>query len=227
MHTQRAPLSSAPDRPLRQRILSVFLLQVLGMCLPFLQLGCTIRQGTGGTSDSDTPGQLPNNDYCQAVAEASWDTAWSTLEQELLLAINTVRAEGTTCGKRGTFAPTHAVSWSGSLTCAARVHAEDMGERDYFDHNSPEGETVSDRISSAGYSASSYGEILTAGHSTAASALDTWLESNDHCALLMEPAFTEAGVGWYSAAGSTYGTYQDVTFGTPKSGGNRNAPQGP
>lgn len=43
-----------------------------------------------------------------------------------------------------------------ALTEAARAHSEDMIEKDYFAHTTPDGETLGDRLKSFGYTPEGY-----------------------------------------------------------------------
>ena len=47
-----------------------------------------------------------------------------------------------------------------TLLSVARAHSQDMIDRDYFDHDTPEGVTASQRIANAGYSAIAAGENI-------------------------------------------------------------------
>ncbi len=57
------------------------------------------------------------------------------------------------------------------LIQAARDHAQDMNDRAYFSHYTPEGLGPGERMSNAGFAWTSYGESIAAGYSTPESAL--------------------------------------------------------
>ena len=80
--------------------------------------------------------------------------------------------------------------------CAARRHSQDMGERQYFDHINPDGEDPGDRLSSAGYVASTWGENIAFGYPDAESVVAGWMQSDGHCANILRPNFTEIGIGY-------------------------------
>jgi len=90
----------------------------------------------------------------------------------------------------------------GDLMQAARGHSRDMTRRNYFDHTSPGGETVGDRVRDAGYGRPGdgwrVGENLGwgTGRRAAPNALvDAWLNSPPHKKNMLNGAFREVGVG--------------------------------
>jgi uncharacterized protein YkwD len=99
------------------------------------------------------------------------------------------------------------------LTAAARGHSQDMAQRNYFDHNTPEGVTPWTRITNAGYHFSTAAENIAEGQTTPASVMDAWMNSPGHRANILNCALRNIGVGLaYNAKHTPYWT-QD--FGTP------------
>lgn len=143
------------------------------------------------------------------------DRAASADELEILRLTNEARARGATCGTVPQ-APAPALRWNDQLAHAARNHALDLGKRRYFDHTTPEGVKFSDRITGAGYVWRTAGENIAAGQPSPAAVVDAWLRSPGHCTNLMNPAFTEMGVGGVRVDGSPYGLYWGQNFGTPR-----------
>ena len=91
---------------------------------------------------------------------------------------------------------------NGRLSEAATRHASDMVRRDYFSHDSANGQSFVDRIKRTGYlqSASSWyvGENLAWGageRSTARSQLRAWMNSPGHRANILNRRFREVGIG--------------------------------
>jgi uncharacterized protein YkwD len=90
---------------------------------------------------------------------------------------------------------------NGLLAQAAQQHSEDMVRRSYFEHTSPDGVTVQDRIRATGYanrgSASTGENILWAiGKKASPSAIvDKWMHSPPHRADILRRSFTEIGIG--------------------------------
>ncbi|SEJ02453.1 Uncharacterized conserved protein YkwD, contains CAP (CSP/antigen 5/PR1) domain [Deinococcus reticulitermitis] len=136
-------------------------------------------------------------------------------ELEVLRLTNEVRARGATCGSAA-YPPAPALTWNDRLAHAARNHSLDLGRRAYFDHISPEGVGFSERITRAGYVWRTAGENIAAGYATAQTVVENWVRSPGHCANLMNPAFTELGVGAAQVAGSPYRTYWTQNFGAPR-----------
>ena len=104
------------------------------------------------------------------------------------------------------------------LDRAAGGHSQDMVRRDFFDHTSPGGSTVGDRIKEAGYlsGARSYafGENIawgTGSLGTPLSIVRSWMKSPGHRANILNARFAELGVGVAIGApgqddGATYTT---------------------
>ncbi|MFJ4438170.1 sigma-70 family RNA polymerase sigma factor [Streptomyces sp. NPDC088923] len=103
------------------------------------------------------------------------------------------------------------VSGDSQLDAAARAHSEDMAARDFFEHTNPDGEGPGDRITSAGYRWSSYGENIARGQQTPESVMNSWMNSPPHRANILNCAFKDLGVGVLQGSGGPWWT-QD--FGT-------------
>ncbi|MEM9557422.1 MAG: CAP domain-containing protein [Acidobacteriota bacterium] len=82
-----------------------------------------------------------------------------------------------------------------ALELAAQQHAEDMARRDYFAHQSPEGDDVLERATGAGYRPRLVAENLASGQMSAAEAVDGWLKSPGHRRNLLDRRAEELGVG--------------------------------
>ena len=86
----------------------------------------------------------------------------------------------------------------GALRAAAVAHSLDMARRDYFEHDTPEGVKPWMRIARTGYRSSLVGENLAWGEgakSTPAHALKLWMASPGHRENLLEPRYTQVGIG--------------------------------
>ncbi len=115
----------------------------------------------------------------------------------------------------GRFGPAAPLTLEPHLHCAARAHAMDMAERDFFDHTNPDGEDPFARMAKAGYTDwASAAENIAAGLSDPAATVQGWLDSDGHCANMLNPQFRDFGVGFYEGAGQ-YNFYWTQTFGAP------------
>ncbi|MDP9376313.1 MAG: CAP domain-containing protein [Actinomycetota bacterium] len=85
-----------------------------------------------------------------------------------------------------------------ALEEAAIEHSIDMARRDYFEHNTPEGVQPWMRIAKTGYRASLVGENLAWGErekGTAGNALQLWLDSPGHRRNMLDPRYSQIGIG--------------------------------
>lgn len=141
-------------------------------------------------------GQVPNSTACSAAS--SWSATWSGFEDEVLRLSNQYRTAGASCG--GTpYAAAPALRMNPALRCAARLHSRDMQLRNFFSHTNPDGVTFDKRITAAGYSWRTVGENIAAGYQTPTAVVQGWMQSTGHCQNIMNPAFTEIGVGFYDS----------------------------
>lgn len=103
------------------------------------------------------------------------------------------------------------------LERAAQRHSQDMLVRDFFAHVNPDGEDPGDRITQAGYEWGSYGENIAAGYRTPRLAMEGWMQSEGHCENVLNPGFTELGVGITALAATLAGGLGTWTqnFGRP------------
>lgn len=87
------------------------------------------------------------------------------------------------------------------LTRAARSHSREMVEKDYFSHNSYDGESVGARLGRFGFDGSVHGENIARGYGAPAGAVPTferWMTSADHRANILDGRFRRVGVGTYT-----------------------------
>jgi len=107
-----------------------------------------------------------------------------------------------------------------ALTKAARAHSQDMLDRDYSSHTSPDGETVKQRLerfgyTSKGYSYYAHGENIAWGlgttHATADYLFKWWMRSKGHRKNILKDSFREVGIGVKTG---TYKTYTNTKMGT-------------
>jgi hypothetical protein len=115
------------------------------------------------------------------------------------------------------------------LARVARQRAQDMGERNYFDHTDPDGLGANTLVTRAAYSlpdfydhspAGNNIESIGAGYHTSAAAWAGWMNSAGHRTHLLglQPFYadqTEYGVGYAYVPGSEYGHYWVVLIAKP------------
>jgi uncharacterized protein YkwD len=101
------------------------------------------------------------------------------------------------------------------LTSASVEHSQDMVRRRYFEHTSPDGRTVGDRLRAVGYArgvSASAGENIAYGvgvESTPTSIVKAWMHSPGHRADILRASFTEIGIGVAFGAPEVPATRQD------------------
>lgn len=81
------------------------------------------------------------------------------------------------------------------LNNAAQAKANDMASRDYWSHNTPEGDAPWVFISNADYDYKTAGENLAYGFDSSTEAVIGWMNSPGHKANIMNTGYTEVGFG--------------------------------
>ncbi len=125
----------------------------------------------------------------------------------MLAAVNTLRQTGCTCGDKQ-MPPAEPLRWNELLARAARAHAADMSNGQFFSHTGSDGSSVAIRASKAGYKWSWIGENIAIGYSTISEVVDGWRSSPGHCRNMMNPYFYEMGAArngayWVQVFGSS------------------------
>lgn len=148
------------------------------------------RTGTPGTA---TPGvQKPSTTAPSAPTQDAAGTGVMTAEERRILEL--CNAERAKVG-----AP--ALKANNDLTKLARMKSKDMIDKDYFAHQSPTYGSPFDMMRNHGISYMYAGENL-AQNTTADKAFQAWMNSEGHKKNIMNPQFTELGVGIASMDGS-------------------------
>ena len=88
-----------------------------------------------------------------------------------------------------------------ALSKVAHAKAQDMKDKNYFDHNSPTYGSPFDMMKSFGISYKSAGENIAMGQTTPEQVVQAWMESPGHRENIMNSSFTHIGVG-YVASGN-------------------------
>ena len=84
------------------------------------------------------------------------------------------------------------------LSRVARYKSEDMKDKGYFAHNSPTYGTPFQMMKSFGISYRTAGENIARGQITPEAVVNAWMNSSGHRANILNPSFTEIGVGYAS-----------------------------
>ncbi len=111
-------------------------------------------------------------------------TPSSTFEQEVVNLVNEARAQSG-------LAP---LAYDPLLGGLAESHSEDMLQRDFFSHTTPDGVTFGNRVRQAEIPGAA-AENIGAGYATPQAAVTGWLNSPGHRANILNPNFTKIGVG--------------------------------
>lgn len=107
-----------------------------------------------------------------------------------------------------------ALAKNDTLEAQAVQYACELIQDDFFDHVNPQtGSHLRDRTVEFGYDYWVIGENLAAGQRSPVEVVQAWLESPCHRENIMNPAFTELGIG--VRVGGDYGYYWVQEFGRP------------
>lgn len=159
------------------------LVPVLAACVC---LSCAVLERVVSLPTASSRSEGPQTDTPPAPPPTSSELR--QLERETIEAVNRVRAQHDAA----------ALDERAVLTDVARAHSQDMARRGYFSHRSPEGDDVVDRVRARGISYRKLGENIQQNRGyedPVRTAIDSWLHSSGHRQILLDPAFTETGVG--------------------------------
>jgi uncharacterized protein YkwD len=85
--------------------------------------------------------------------------------------------------------------WCPLLAQVATKHSQDMVDRQFFDHDNPDGVTPDEREKNAGYDYTLSGENIAVGQRTVREVMVAWMDSPGHRANILTPEFTHFGSG--------------------------------
>jgi uncharacterized protein YkwD len=129
-----------------------------------------------------------------ADVEDAWPAEWARWEEEVLKLVNARRAEGAVCGgKKMASAPP--LARNEKLQRAARRHSIDMRKNNFMSHTSSDGRSPLDRTHAEGYVGMGGGENVARSYEPQR-VMQRWMSSPGHCKNIMEPKFTDLGVGF-------------------------------
>ena len=151
------------------------------------------NNNNGSVSSGNTDNELNQDSSNDNINEKNEEV--SSPAEEVLELVNAERA------KQG-IAP---LTLSNELTNVANLKAKDMADNDYFNHDSPTYGSPFQLFSLFGISFMYAGENICAGAGTAQAAMNAWMNSPGHRANILNPNYTQLGVGY--ATGGSYGSY--------------------
>jgi uncharacterized protein YkwD len=119
-------------------------------------------------------------------------------KKDFLALINRNRQKGCNCGTTS-MPPVPPLTWNDLLEKAAKGHAREMADKQFFSHVSKDGRTAMTRSENAGYNHNGFrsftiGENIAQGQPNIAIVMGGWFKSEPHCMNLMNPDFKEVGV---------------------------------
>lgn len=88
------------------------------------------------------------------------------------------------------------LTYNWELSRVARYKSQDMKDNSYFSHTSPTYGSPFRMIKSFGISYRTAGENIAKGQASPAAVVNAWMSSPGHRANILNPAFTEIGVGY-------------------------------
>ncbi len=125
------------------------------------------------------------------------NTYWGTIQQNVL-------AYATNMSKSGLLQETNeertsrglgSLALNSKLNSAAQAKANDMAARDYWSHNTPDGDAPWVFIDNAGYDYDTAGENLAYGFDSSTEAVAGWMASPGHKANILNTGYKEVGFG--------------------------------
>ena len=135
------------------------------------------------TAPEQKPDSAPSNP--STTPEQKPSTDFSSYQQQVLDLVNAERA------KRGI----SALTLDSSLSSVATKKSQDMANKNYFDHTSPTYGSPFDMMKQFGISYRTAGENIAKGQKTPQEVVAAWMNSEGHRKNILNPNFTNLGVG--------------------------------
>lgn len=164
--------------------------------------------------DEEQVGEAASELVAWCDSTLNWNADWAAFESKVITLVNQKRAAGATCGGVAK-PPVPALTMGSALRCAARKHSKDMSTKNFVSHTGSNGSTASQRMISAGYLGTPWGENIAGGQTTPAAVVTSWMNSTGHCNGIMNGQNTRIGVGYSYRAGADYKHYWTLDFGRP------------
>lgn len=137
------------------------------------------------------------------------------ISQRVLALANAARAKGRRCGAKA-FAAAAPLALNPALARAALAYAQELASHAYMAHTGRDGSSPAQRVTRSGYRWRATGENLASGIMTPEALVAGWLGSPEHCANLMDPVFSEMGVGFGVNPRDARGVYWALELARPR-----------
>lgn len=141
-----------------------------------------------------------NTDNIQSGNNSAIQSDVSQQANEVLQLVNAERS------KQGL----KSLTLSTNLTLIANEKSKDMAVKNYFSHTSPTYGSPFQMLQHFGVKYRTAGENIAAGQRTSKEVMNAWMNSSGHRANILNPNYTELGVGYYK--GGSYGHYWTQEF---------------
>ena len=179
--------------------------KILNVSALFIVLLLIFAACDGGSGGSDSSGGTTNPPPTGSPDD---------FETRMLGLVNDARAEGRDCGN--TFFPAAPpLKWDDRVGAAAQGHSDDMAEHRFLDHEGSDGSDTGDRLMNEGYDPSAWGETILVGIENETNVVKNFLDSPEHCSILMDPAYEDFGAGaaegMYKGQSTLYWTFDLAT----------------
>jgi uncharacterized protein YkwD len=153
-----------------------------------------------------------------APASGALDRCMTPFEEEVYVLVNQRRAQSAVCGST-VYDPAQYLEAEQMLQNSAKRHTEDMALRDFVAHVNPDGDSLRDRVEAEDYPVWAIAENIAAGYMTPQDVVDAWMASPGHCVNIMNPTYTQIGVGYAyepdDVNAPPYYRYWTLNFGFP------------
>ena len=137
-----------------------------------------------------------NNDTSTSAPSTTPTGQYAQFQQEVLSLVN---KERTSRGLKP-------LKLNVKLSNVATMKSQDMINKNYFDHTSPTYGSPFDMMNKFGISYRTAGENIAMGQTTPQQVMNSWMNSEGHRKNILNPNFTELGVGIASNGSSLYWT---------------------
>lgn len=146
---------------------------------------------------------------------------WGTVQQSVLSYATNMSASGLlqNTNQERVGSGLKSLTLNAKLNQAAQAKANDMAARNYWSHNTPEGNPPWVFISNAGYTYQSAGENLAYGFDSSSEAVAGWMASPGHKANIMNTGYKDVGFGIANASDYQNGGEQTIVvamYGSPE-----------